>query len=146
MRIIDWSSDVCSSDLPTSKLTQLHLDLTPDMDPDTATGQIAYDKGATFLRTIDQAVGREKWDAYLKAYFDRHAFQPQTSAGFLADLRANLFKNDAATAQKIGLDPWVYQRSEEHTSELQSLMSISYAVFCLKKKTNRHTNIPHTTT
>src|SRR3546814_2482706 len=31
------------------------------------------------------------------------------------------------------------QRSEEHTSELQSLMSISYAVFCLKKKNNRHT-------
>src|SRR3546814_8190945 len=31
-------------------------------------------------------------------------------------------------------------RSEEHTSELQSLMRISYAVFCLKKKTNKHTN------
>src|SRR3546814_1735307 len=97
------------------------------------------------------AVGREKWDAYLKAYFDRHAFQPQTSAGFLADLRANLFKNDAATAQKIGLDQWVYQpgipanavhvtRSEEHTSELQSLMRISYAVFCLTKKTKPDTN------
>src|SRR3546814_12208968 len=65
---------------PTSKLTQLHLDLTPDMDPDNATGQIAYDKGATFMRTIEQAVGREKWDAYLKAYFDCHAFKPQTSA------------------------------------------------------------------
>src|SRR3546814_12665334 len=64
---------------PTAKLTQLHLDLTPDMYPDTATGQIAYDRGATFLRTIEQAVGREKWDAYLEAYFDRHAFQPQTS-------------------------------------------------------------------
>src|SRR3546814_3339869 len=38
------------------------------------------------------------------------------------------------------------QRSEEHTSELQSLMSISYAVFCLKKK-NRHTTIiKHTAT
>ncbi|HVI99711.1 MAG TPA: M1 family metallopeptidase [Sphingomonas sp.] len=94
---------------PESKLTQLHLNLTPDMDPDTATGQIAYDKGATFLRTIERAVGREKWDAYLKAYFDRHAFQPQTSAGFLADLRANLFKGDEPTAQKIGLDRWVYQ-------------------------------------
>src|SRR3546814_4433526 len=34
-------------------------------------------------------------------------------------------------------DRW--QRSEEHTSELQSLMRISYAVFCLKKKTNTHT-------
>src|SRR3546814_2124124 len=35
------------------------------------------------------------------------------------------------------------QRSEEHTSELQSLMRISYAVFCLKKKTNRHQHSHH---
>src|SRR3546814_2528836 len=35
-------------------------------------------------------------------------------------------------------------RSEEHTSELQSLMRISYAVFCLKKKNNAHTNQPQT--
>src|SRR3546814_10697325 len=34
------------------------------------------------------------------------------------------------------LGPWADKRSEEHTSELQSLMRISYAVFCLKKKTN----------
>src|SRR3546814_8527678 len=34
-------------------------------------------------------------------------------------------------------------RSEEHTSELQSLMRISYAVFCLKKKKEKHTNILH---
>src|SRR3546814_6875115 len=38
-----------------------------------------------------------------------------------------------------------YSRSEEHTSELKSLMRISYAVFCLKKKTNEpHTNEPYT--
>src|SRR3546814_10286700 len=36
-------------------------------------------------------------------------------------------------------------RSEEHTSELQSLMRISYAVFCLKKKNTTHTAIKHTT-
>src|SRR3546814_2559820 len=36
--------------------------------------------------------------------------------------------------------PGVADRSEEHTSELQSLMRISYAVFCLKKKTNTQTN------
>src|SRR3546814_8072126 len=36
----------------------------------------------------------------------------------------------------------VYPRSEEHTSELQSLMRISYAVFCLKKKTTSHHNRP----
>src|SRR3546814_7293946 len=35
----------------------------------------------------------------------------------------------------------MYSRSEEHTSELQSLMRISYAVFCLKQKKNRHTKL-----
>jgi leukotriene-A4 hydrolase len=78
------------------------------MDPDTATGQIAYDKGATFLRTIEKAVGREAWDAYLKDYFDRHAFEPQTSAGFLDDLTAHLV-TDPAMAKKIGLHQWVYE-------------------------------------
>src|SRR3546814_9176446 len=39
----------------------------------------------------------------------------------------------------LGRDHRFEQRSEEHTSELQSLMRISYAVFCLKKKTNRYT-------
>src|SRR3546814_9855414 len=39
---------------------------------------------------------------------------------------------------------WATGRSEEHTSELQSLMRISYAVFCLKKKQKQHTNEPHT--
>src|SRR3546814_4016893 len=37
-------------------------------------------------------------------------------------------------------------RSEEHTSELQSLMRISYAVFCLKKKKNKHTKTKHNST
>src|SRR3546814_3128016 len=39
------------------------------------------------------------------------------------------------TAGPESVRPWSAQRSEEHTSELQSLMRISYAVFCLKKKT-----------
>src|SRR3546814_10841036 len=38
------------------------------------------------------------------------------------------------------LERWTEYRSEEHTSELQSLMRISYAVFCLKKKKNKHTH------
>src|SRR3546814_2462477 len=40
------------------------------------------------------------------------------------------------------IDPHTHVRSEEHTSELQSLMRISYAVFCLKKKKNKY-EIPH---
>jgi aminopeptidase N len=70
---------------------------------------IVYDKGADFLRTIERTVGRERFDAYLRSYFDRHAFQPMTSARFLADLRANLIKGDAALERSLMLDQWVYQ-------------------------------------
>ncbi len=92
---------------PQSPDTKLHLDLNAARDPDDGMTQIAYDKGATFLRTIESVVGRPRWDAYLRSYFDRHAFQPQTSAGFLADLKANLLK--PGEAEKIGVDQWVYQ-------------------------------------
>jgi len=78
-------------------------------DPEGAYGEMDYNKGSTFLRTIEQAVGRPRWDAYLKGYFDRHAFQPQTTAGFLADLRAHLIKGDATLETKLQLDRWAYQ-------------------------------------
>ena len=88
---------------PTSSATQLHA------DPSDGPARIQYFKGATFLRTIEQTVGRAQWDAYLKSYFDRHAFQPQTTAGFLADLRENLVKGDDALEQKLRFDQWAYQ-------------------------------------
>ncbi|MGZ8310765.1 MAG: M1 family metallopeptidase [Allosphingosinicella sp.] len=70
---------------------------------------IVYDKGSIFLRTIEHAVGRERFDAWLRSYFDRHAFAPMTSALFLADLRANLIRGDRALEQRLDLDRWVYQ-------------------------------------
>ena len=94
---------------PKSPMTKLHLDIPASADPATGMTQIAYDKGAEFLMTIEKAVGRDKFDAWLKGYFDRHAFQPQTSAGFLKDIRATLFKDDPRAAERIGLDQWVYQ-------------------------------------
>ncbi|MES2441594.1 MAG: M1 family metallopeptidase [Pseudomonadota bacterium] len=77
-------------------------------DPGATAGQLDYFKGSYFLRTIERAVGRPRFDAYLRAYFDRHAFQPQTTAGFLADLRANLIKGDAALELSLQLDRWAY--------------------------------------
>ena len=70
---------------------------------------VEYIKGAAFLRTLEHAVGRDRWDAYLRGYFDRFAFQPQTTAGFLADLRRHLVKGDAALEAKLQLDEWVYK-------------------------------------
>jgi len=86
--------------------TRLHIDLA-GRDPDAGMTEIAYEKGATFLRTLEEAVGRERWDAYLRSYFDRHAFQPMTTETFVADLRANLFRGDAALEQRIGVEEWV---------------------------------------
>jgi aminopeptidase N len=88
---------------PTAAGTRLH-------DPSGADSSgIVYDKGATFLRTLERTVGRERFDAYLRSYFDRHAFQPMTSARFLADLRSNLIRGDQALEQRLKLDQWVYQ-------------------------------------
>src|SRR3546814_10012951 len=56
------------------------------------------------------------------------------------DNKVNLFLLGAPTARERLGTPSREKRSEEHTSELQSLMRISYAVFCLKKKRNKQTN------
>ncbi|HET9811156.1 MAG TPA: M1 family metallopeptidase [Sphingomicrobium sp.] len=80
-----------------------------DDGPDEGASGIIYDKGAVFLRTMEHLIGRERWDQWLRSYFDRHAFQPMTSARFLADLRANLVKGDQALERRLMLDQWVYQ-------------------------------------
>jgi aminopeptidase N len=88
--------------------TRLHIDL-KGRHPDDGLTDIAYEKGAAFLRTIEAAVGRERFDAWLRGWFDRHAFQPVTSAIFLADLRQHLIRGDRALEEKLQLDRWVYQ-------------------------------------
>ena len=103
----DMQNAVIAAGGPAAKDTQLRLALDRSRDPDDGMTQIAYDKGATFLRTIEAAVGRARFDAYLRGYFDRFAFQPQTSAGFLRDLKANLLRGDEAA--RIGVDAWVYR-------------------------------------
>jgi aminopeptidase N len=88
--------------------TRLHIDL-KGRNPDDGLTEIAYEKGAAFLRTIEQAVGRERFDAWLKGWFDRHRFQPVTSAIFLADIREHLVKGDQALEARLRLDDWVYK-------------------------------------
>ena len=69
---------------------------------------IIYDKGAFFLRTVENIVGRERFDAWLQQWFDNHAFQPATSAMILADMEENLVK-DEAEAEKLMLRAWIYE-------------------------------------
>src|SRR3546814_9131025 len=143
MRISDWSSDVCSSDLhgfqghgPTAQGDQQgvgknggdarcarelgHASLaylsrsSPPYRPGCLVAARALDAAAMDTAAADRALRRGAAPSYAP---------PQLSA-------------DRARALAVRGAAPLSLRSEEHTSELQSLMRISYAVFCLKKKNN----------
>src|SRR3546814_7289206 len=100
MRISDWSSDVCSSDLPKDAPTVIEF-----TDPD-----------CPYCRALNRywAAKAAEGKPVRRLIFFVSGIHPEA----------------AAKSEHI-------LRSVEHTSELQSLMRISYAVFCLKKKTHK---------
>src|SRR3546814_10764670 len=111
MRISDWSSDVCSSDLIATAEAAAVLGAKPvyvDIDP------ITYNLNPALIEA---------------------AITPRTRAIVAVSLYGQCADFDAinAIADRYGITV-LEDRSEEHTYELQSLMRISYAVFCLKKK------------
>src|SRR3546814_10010690 len=113
MRISDWSSDVCSSDLNHRYVFTL-IQKFQSAEPLT-------DRSDVIVLT-DEA-HRSQYDTLA---LNMRAALPK--AMFLAFTGTPLIAGEERTREVFG-------RSEEHTSELQSLMRISYAVFCLKKKT-----------
>src|SRR3546814_8432598 len=121
MRISDWSSDVCSSDL--------HA----------AAGAVAH-----VGRAVDDARHRHRRDSRDARHVEDRCRSPASTARFGGhglSCPPHLASRVAPRQSPVRVQP----RSEEHTSELQSLMRISYAVFCLKKKntsqTKTHTHI-----
>jgi aminopeptidase N len=94
------------AELP-SRDTHLFLDLT-GRDPDDAATKLAYEKGYSLLRLIEETVGREAWDAFLRDYFDRHAFQSMTTAEFLEELRDKLLAAHPGLEDQIGVEQWVH--------------------------------------
>jgi leukotriene-A4 hydrolase len=92
---------------PTSKDTALRLDI-GSRDPDEVTGDVAYEKGALFLRMLEQSVGRARFDTFLHGYIQTFAFQSMDSDRFVAYLKQNLLGNDEALAKKLQIDAWVY--------------------------------------
>jgi leukotriene-A4 hydrolase len=71
---------------PKIKDTRLALTYKAGDDPDGAPSEIAYDKGALFLRALEEAIGRDAFDAFLRARFDRLAFTSTDSATFEKDI------------------------------------------------------------
>src|SRR5687767_6646907 len=74
---------------PQAPDTRLHLELA-GRDPDEGMTDIAYEKGAAFLQTVESVVGRPRLDAWLRSYFDRFAFQPMSAERMLAFMREKL--------------------------------------------------------
>ncbi len=87
--------------------THLYLNL-EGRDPDEGVSDIAYEKGRFFLTTIESAVGRERWDVFVKKYFTEHAFQSMTTANFLEYLNQELIKGDESLKKQLRIDEWVY--------------------------------------
>lgn len=88
--------------------TRLHLDNLEGRDPDEGLTPIAYEKGAFFLKTIERIVGRERFDAWLKGYFERNAFRPMTTERFLEDIRAHLVTTPELERQLM-MEAWIHQ-------------------------------------
>jgi len=92
---------------PEARDTWLHLDLA-GRDPDDGMTNIAYNKGYFLLRALEEATGRENWDAFLKAYFDHFAFQSITTQDFVTYLKAELPKLAPEALDQINIDAWIY--------------------------------------
>ena len=86
--------------------TRLRVEL-EGRDPDEATSDIAYEKGYYFLRLIEETVGRDRLDAFLRKYFDTFAFQSMTTSRFVSYLKENLTGGDKAIEDRVQIDSWV---------------------------------------
>lgn len=76
---------------PNDTHLRLHL---KDRNPDDGMTAIAYDKGYMFLRMLEETVGRETFDNFLKTYFEKHAFQAMDTDNFIDYMNANLLTTD----------------------------------------------------
>lgn len=88
----------------------LHVDLT-GRDPDDGMTQVPYEKGALFVRYLEEAMGREQFDQFLRAYFDAFAFRSITTDVFLSYLREHVLEDPRLSAkvdQQV-VDQWIYQ-------------------------------------
>jgi aminopeptidase N len=84
----------------------LHIDLA-GRNPDDGMTAVPYDKGAAFLRRLEEIFGRERFDRFLRAWFDGHAFQAVTTDDFLAWLERDLLRPAPELAAKVDVARWV---------------------------------------
>src|SRR3546814_2041864 len=167
MRISDWSSDVCSSDLEDLATPRIFKELIDQPQGlILVTGPTGSGKSTTLAAMVDH-VNKNEYGHILtiedpiefvhtsqrclinqrEVHRDTHGFNEALRSalredpdyilvGELRDLETIRLALTAAETGHLVFGTLHTSRSEEHTSELQSLMRLSYAVFCLKKKTH----------
>ncbi len=88
--------------------TRLRVEL-EGRNPDDGVTDIAYEKGYFFLRHLENLVGREKFDAFLRKYFDSHAFQTMTTGGFIEYLNEELLKPNNIEVSDQTYHAWIFE-------------------------------------
>lgn len=112
---------------PESPDTHLKLDL-KGRDPDDGLTDIAYEKGYFFLRWLEELAGRETFDAFLRGYFENHAFQTMTTKAFVEYLDASLL---GKLDQRPNVEAWIYapglpaDHPRPHSSLFEAVDSMS---------------------
>ena len=84
----------------------LHVDL-EGRHPDDGFSGVPYEKGALFLRRLEEVFGREEFDRFLGAWFDEHAFESVTTETFVAFLDERLLARDREKAASIDVRAWL---------------------------------------
>ena len=84
----------------------LHIDL-KGRDPDDGSTDIPYEKGALFLRHLEQTFGRARFDQFLKSYFNHFSFQSITTDQFVDYLKQHLLAQNPNLAAKVPVDEWI---------------------------------------
>lgn len=84
----------------------LHVDL-KGRDPDEGFTGVPYEKGALFLRWLEEKFGREKFDKFVRGYFDSHAFQSITTETFVEYLQRNLLAQNPNTVSRAEVEEWI---------------------------------------
>ena len=93
---------------PNNPETQLKVNV-DGKNADDSLSDIPYEKGYAFLQTLENVVGREKFDAFITEYFNSHAFQSITTEDFLKYFNEKLIKGDKELAAKIKAEEWIYK-------------------------------------
>lgn len=92
----------------TSPQTELFFDM-GGRNPVAENRQIVYEKGALFLRAVEEAAGRRRCDAFLRTYFDRFAYQSITTSQFVSYYGEVLAKRDSVLRARVNIDEWIFR-------------------------------------